>query len=59
MTEAERLLDLASGYDKVARQYRKEAGAALITARSNGKTRWRGGLDERTASLLINMATGR
>ena len=59
MTEAERLLDLASGYDKVVRLYRKQAGDALIAARSHGKPKWRGELDQRTAELLINLATGR
>lgn len=59
MSEAKRLLDLAAGYDKVARQYRKEAGAALIEARSHGHPRWRGELDQRTAELLINLAVGR
>ena len=59
MNEVERLLDLASNYDKTARDYRKLAGVELAKARAMGKPKWRGTLDQRTAELLIGLAVGR
>jgi len=54
-----RLLDMALEHEQIARAYRKQAGEALIASRSHGKPKWRDQLDERTASLLIKLATGR